>query len=565
MPLQRILSKLTGESPVVLELDLARGLIEHRPDNPLQALQSLNATTMQTLREKLHSAAKDDNVRGLILHAVDGGQPLSVMEEVGELIEEFGRSKPTIAWAESFGEMSASLPSYLLATAAHQVWLQPTGEMFIPGAELQITLFKGLMNKVGITPQFGQRHEYKTAADQYMADEITEANREMTQRIAQSVVEECVAVIARRRDLTEEQVWDAVNDGYLPAERAKELGFVDHLGYRDQVYDAALAEWESESKQLRYLTHYKDPLDIPMILGRAQAPKVAQVTLRGSIATGRGLPGGPFGQAAGSDVVDEQLRQALRDDKVKAVVFSINSPGGSAVASDFIRRSVLRVKEAGKPVVAQMGTVAASGGYYSAVGCTEIVAHASTLTGSIGVVAGKVVTQGLYEKLDLTREPVRVGRNAGVMSSITEFTEADWATMNEILDRIYNNFVTFAADDRGMDFDQLEALARGRVWTGADALRHDLIDHIGGWRLALERACELADLDVDRVNVERMGHPGLLERFMPAQSSESRAGEGVGVNLSVPDVEQLIARGARFLGLPYDGALSLPHRLDIAR
>lgn len=560
---QQILNKLTGESPVVLELDLARGLIEHRPNNPLKALQLINATSMQALREKLHQAADDDSVRGLILHAVGAG-PISLLEEVADLVEEFGESKPTIAWAESFGEMSSALPNYTLATAAKEIWLQPTGDLCIPGAELHITLLRGLFNKVGVEPQFGQRYEYKTAADQYAATEVTEANREMTQRLGQSIVEELVATIARRRGLTAEQVWDAVNQGYLTADQAEELGFVDHVGYRDQAYAAALEAWEAQPEQLRYLAHYKGKLDIPAILGKAHAPKVGQVTLRGPIVTGRGGSGGMGGPTAGSDVIDEQLRQALRDDKVKAVVFTIDSPGGSAVASDFIRRAVLRVKEADKPIVAQMGAVAASGGYYAAMACNEIVAHAATLTGSIGVLAGKLVTQGLFEKVGLQREPVRIGESAGVMSSVTEFSEADWAKLNEILDRIYKNFTSFAAEDRGMEYDQLESLARGRVWTGADAKKHDLIDHVGGWRDALERACALADLDVDHVNIERMGHPSLLERFVPAQSSESRSGEGVGVNLSVPDVEEIIAGGARLLGLPYDGALSLPHRIDIA-
>lgn len=563
MRLQQILSKLTGETPVVLELDLARGLIEHRPDNPLKALQLINATSMTAVREKLRDAATDPHVRGLIIHAVDGGQPTSVLEEVSDLVEEFGAAKPTVAWAESFGEMTQSLSGYHLATAAHEIWLQPTGDLTIPGIELHMTLLKGLFNKVGIEPQFGQRHEYKTAADQYSADEVTQANREMTRRLGQSIVEEMVATIARRRGLSTEAVWEAVNEGYLSADGAKERGLVDHLGYRDQVYASVLEQWQAKPAELRYLAHYKGKLDLPMILGRAQAPKVAQVTLRGGIVTGRGNPGGPMGASAGSDVVDEQLRQALRDDKVKAVVFTIDSPGGSAVASDFIRRSVLQLREAGKPVVAQMGAVAASGGYYAAMGCDEIVAHKSTLTGSIGVLAGKLITRGLYEKLDLKREVVRVGAHAGMMSSVDEFSESDWQRLNEILDRIYLNFTTFAAEDRGMPYEQLEALARGRVWTGADAREHGLIDHVGGWRMALERACALADLNPDRINLERMGHPGLLERFMPAQSSESRTGEGVGVAITVPEVEELIARGARLLGLPFDGALSLPQRISI--
>lgn len=548
MLLKDLLDKLPTRNPkpVVLELDLARGLIEVRPTNPLKALQGLNATSMSTLRSHLHDAARDARVAGLIVHAVAVDQPMPVLDEVGQLIETFGESKPTMAWAESFGELVNNLGAYKLATAAHEIWLQPTGQVGIGGVEVNILLLRGMLAKAGVEPQFGQRKEYKSAADQFSAMEVTEANREMMTRIGQSLVDDAVATIARRRELEPQAVWDAVNESPLSAERAHEMGLVDHIGYRDQAYDAALGAWRTEPEHLRFVSRWSAKPSLGDALKAKNQPKVGVVTLRGAISTGRGAAGGINGETAGSDIVDEQLRAVLRDDAIKAVVFEIDSPGGSAVASDFIRRAVLRVRESGRPIVARMGSVAASGGYYAAMGCNEIVAQPTTLTGSIGVLAGKFVTRGLFDKLDLRRESIRIGARAGMLSSTTEFSEEDWAKLDEMLDRIYDDFTRFAAEDRGMAHEDLEKLARGRVWTGADAAERGLVDHLGGARTALERACALADLNPDDVDVTRIGHLGMIERLLPASSSESRSAASMPV---VSGPEDLLQRAAGWLGL----------------
>lgn len=562
MGAREILDRLTTRGGnVVLELDLARGLVEVRPRNPFAALQLLNATHMSVLRENLRQAADDSRVVGLIVHATDCGQNMAVMEEVGSLVEEFGRKKPTVAWAESYGELSSSLPAFQLATAAHRVWVQPTGDVGIGGVEVNIVLAKGMLEKVGIEPQFGKRWEYKTAADQFAADDVSDANREMMTRIGQSVVEDAVATIARRRGLDVARVWDGVNTSPLTPEEALEMGLVDRIGYRDEVYAEVLNEWRSDPEDLRFVHRFAPRKNWQSMVRRGSGGKVAVVTLRGAIVTGRGGPGPTGGESAGSDVVDEQLRAVLRDEEVRALILEIDSPGGSAVASDSIRRAVLRVRDSGRPVVARMGSVAASGGYYAAMGADEIVAQASTLTGSIGVLAGKFVTAGLYDKLGLKREAIRIGARAGMLSSATEFSADDWAALEESLDRIYSTFTTLAAQDRGMPLEELEALAKGRVWTGSDAAAAGLVDHVGGWRLAHERACVLAGMDPGTAKVARISQLGTLERLLPATSSESRS--GVVSPVSADPVEALLARAATWLGLPVQGALSLPMRVDL--
>lgn len=544
---------------IVLELDLARGVLETFPRNPLQMLQVVGATAVSDLRKHLEAAYKDERVAGLIVHAVDCGQPMTVMDEIAQLIETFGAGRPTMAWAESFGELGNSLAAYKLATACRTIWLQPTGVLGIGGVEVDITLFRGLLEKAGVTPQFGQRHEYKTAADQFAASEITEANREMTQRLAQSAVDDTVAVIARRRGVALETVWEAVNDSPVAPERAKELGLIDQIGYRDEAYARALADWAAKPEDLLYVSRYQPRPNLARAFQRDR-PKVAVVSLRGPIEVGRGRPGNFTGASAGADVVDEHFRAVLRDDQIKAVLFEVDSPGGSAVASDFIRRSILRLRESGRPVVAQMGAMAASGGYYVSMPCNEIVAHATTLTGSIGVLAGKFVTRELYEKLGLKREPIRIGAASGMLSSATEFSPEDWSRLNAELDRIYQQFTTLAAQDRAMGYEHLESLAKGRVWSGSDACERGLVDHVGEWRLSWRRACALADIDPEEATPVRIGAGSVLERIIPARSSEHRTESA---RVAIPTVDDLLTRAADLIGLPIHGVLSLPFRIKV--
>ena len=544
---------------IVLELDLARGVLETFPRNPLQMLQVVGVTAVSNLREHLEAAGKDERVAGLIVHAVDCGQPMTVMDEIAQLIETFGAGRPTMAWAESFGELGNSLAAYKLATACRTIWLQPTGGLGIGGVEVDITLFRGLLEKAGITPQFGQRHEYKTAADQFAAPEITEANREMTQRLAQSAVDDTVAVIARRRGVALETVWEAVNDSPVVPERAKEMGLIDEIGYRDEAYARALADWAAKPDDLLYVSRYQPRPNLARAF-RRDRPKVAVVSLRGPIETGRGRPGNFTGPSVGADVVDEHFRAVLRDDQIKAVLFEVDSPGGSAVASDFIRRSILRLRESGRPVVARMGALAASGGYYVSMPCNEIVAYATTLTGSIGVLAGKFVTRELYEKLGLKREPIRIGAASGMLSSATEFSSEDWDRLNVELDRIYQQFTTLAAQDRALDYEHLESLAKGRVWSGADACERGLVDHVGDWSLAWRRACALADIDPEEATPVRIGAGSVLERIIPARSSEHRTESA---RVAIPTVDDLLTRAADLIGLPIHGVLSLPLSIKV--
>lgn len=545
----------------VLELDLSRGITASEPSNPLEALRQLNAASMRSIRIGLRKAVTDHRVKGLIIHI--GTAPFSATEgdEIAHLIREFAAKKPAIAYTESFGEFGVALQAYKVAAAANQIWLQESGRVTIGGMHLDITLLKGMLAKIGVEPQFGQRKGYKTAADRFAADEVTPANREMTTRLGQSLVEEAVASIAQDRSLSVEQVWEAVNLGQLTPEQATAAGLIDRVGYRDQVYAEALSEWGASVEDLIFVHRYAEAERLAARLPRPGKDSVAVVSVRGQIVVGRGQMSPLSGPSAGSDTVCEHIRSAERDDSVQALLLQVDSPGGSYVASDTIHRAVLQFRESGRPVVAVMGGVAASGGYFVSMPATEIVAAPSTLTGSIGVLAGKMVTAGLYERLGLVREGVNIGARAGFLDPGQPFTEDDWRQLDEALDLIYADFTSKAAKDRGMSLQELEPLAHGRVWTGADAHQRGLVDRLGGMDIGIDRVCALAGLNREGIKFKPVGALGLLERFRPARNSEALTAVSVALPRSA---DELVTQLGASLGITVPGVLSLPMQLQVS-
>ena len=560
--LSSLLRKSSVGDRVILELDLDYSVLSSAPANPLEALKLINAPTMRALRDGLHAAADDPGVAGLIVHV--GTCPITAAQgcELADLIAGFGEHKPVWAYTESFGEFSNGLLPYTLAAHADQVWLQPSGELGLGGVRTQITLLRGVFDKVGLEPQFGQRKEFKTAADTYAAHEISPANAEMMQQIANSITHWAVDTIAQRRGRGTEQVWASVDAGALTAQQALEHGLIDRIGYRDEVYAEARRAWSGEDAGLRFVHRYGKVSAAKELVQARLRPAVAMVEVRGAIVSGR-----PQRQAGGqpiaaSEVVCQHLRAAAEDDQIKAVVLRVDSPGGSYIASDAIRREVIRLRESGRPVVACMGDVAASGGYFVSMPADEIVAQPTTLTGSIGVLAGKFVTTEVKEKLGLVLSDVTAGAWASFMSPNSRFTDEQWAALDRRLDDIYADFTGKAAADRGLALNVLEPLAHGRVWTGVDAKQRALVDHLGGMGTAIDRACALAGLRREDVAVRPVSMLGFLKQFRPAESSES-VGAGVSYAPNRLDLDTLIASVAARLGLAATGVLSMPFTIEV--
>ena len=266
---------------------------------------------------------------------------------------------------------------------------------------------RGALDRAHVEPLFAQRHEYKNAADTFLRSDFTEAHREATGRLAESAYEQIVSAVSLGRRLPPGRVRELIDLAPIAAAEAQEAGLVDHLGYRDTVREAVDRRWPGKPTLL-YVSRYKRRWDGARRVCRARRPAVGLIEAIGSIRSGRSRPG-PVGRAAGSDTVAAAFRAAVQDERIKAIVFRVNSPGGSYVASDTIWREVCRAREAAKPVVVSMGDVAASGGYFVAMAADVIVAEPATITGSIGVLGGKLRTKGLFERLGLNLESLGHG------------------------------------------------------------------------------------------------------------------------------------------------------------
>jgi protease-4 len=545
---------------ILLELDLTRGVLETPPASPLAAFRSRHLPTLRELVSALRKGAKDENVTALVAHV--GGPTLSLaqVQDLRDAVQVFRSSgKSAIAWTESFGEVGAGTVPYYLATAFDEIWVQPSGELGVTGISVQAIFLRGALDKAGVIPQFGKRREYKTAVDTFTEKEMTPPAKEMASRLAESAYEQIVSGIAERRQLEAARVHELIDSAPLSAEAGREAGLVDKLGYRSDVYDALRARLGETTALLAERYIRRGPRSLKAVrenLPWPQKPVVAVVRISGGISVGRNKGAGPLGgEGAGSDTIGAALRAVGQNDKVKAVVLRVDSPGGSAVASDAIRHEVLRLRATGRPVIASMGSVAASGGYFVAMPADVVVAQPGTITGSIGVLSGKGVVRDALGRIGITQQAVSKGQNARMYSAQEEFSPEQWERLEETLDRIYADFVKKAALDRGMPEDELEKLARGRVWTGADAHERKLVDELGGFERAIQLACQRAELDRDEIALMAAPHRSLLDRIRPPESTEDLA---MSAARWLPDADGLAASVYAVLGLPPVGVLTMP-------
>ena len=477
----------------VLEVDFGRGVVEQVPSSPLGRVQAAHAYPLLDLLDALERAASDKRVVGLVARVGSGSPGVARAQEIADAVRTFAAAgKPAVAHAETFGELqSSSLASVLIAAAFDELYLQPGGEVGMTGLVQRKFYLRRLLDKLGVTPQLDHRHEYKAAKYVLTEDHMLEPDREATTKYVDAQFEQLLEGIATGRGLQQDEVRDLIDRAPLLAAEAEEAGLVDGLLYRDQVLEKIRAGWGQKGRTLdlsTYLKRARRP--------HRRGPTIAVIYGTGLVTQGRSRFDPLTRQPAmGSDDMAQAFRAAIDSKRVKAIVFRIDSPGGSAVASDTIWRETRRAIAAGKPVIATMGNVAGSGGYYVAMGCTRIVAQPGTLTGSIGVVAGKLVTRDAWAKAGITFDDVARGDNARFMSTDRVFTEQENERFQALLDAIYEDFVGKVAAGRGKTFAEAEAIARGRVWAGSDAHELGLVDALGGIRLAVELARKAAGLE----------------------------------------------------------------------
>ncbi len=517
----------------VLELDLEGGIVEHVPSHPLGRALASGKPVLRDIVEALNRAATDDRVKGVVVRLGNGTVGIAQAQEIRDAVKGFrGAGKRAYAYAETFGEGGSSTVGYYLAAAFDEVHLQPIGELQLTGLVGRTPFLRRFFEKLSVTPDFDHRRQYKAAKYLLTEDHYNEPHREAATAILESQFHQIVAGIAGDRGLEEDRVRELIDGAPLLAGEAMEAGLVDALSYRDQVYDRA----KGDDGQLLYLGRYLKRAGRPHRKGTA----VALIYGVGSI--NRGKPGfDPLSRATsmGADAVAEAFREAIDDKKVKAIVFRVDSPGGSAVGSEVIRRETVRAREAGKPVVVSMGDVAGSGGYWISATADRIVAQPGTITGSIGVVSGKLVTRPAWEKAGVNWDELHLGQNATIFTPDRPFTESERERIGASLDMIYDEFKARVGEGRGLQPDQVEDLAKGRVWTGEQAHRLGLVDELGGMEKAIDLCRELLELEPDAA-VKLVRFPKEKALPLPSKRESSEPGSAA-IHAAVDLFSSLVA------------------------
>ena len=492
--------KIPGE--MVLTLDVRNGLPEKRQSNPFTDRRGVGSLIDAVAA--LAKAENDDHVKGVFLRVGGGGISSADAQELREALKSFkAKKKFVVAHAQAF--YSTGMGDYFLASVADEIWLQPVSEMNTAGVSSTAVFLRGLLDKIEAKPEFTQRHEYKNAMNMFTEKEFTAAHREANLRLIESIFEAATTGIAADRKRTREELVALINGAPYLTQQAIDKKLVDKQGYDDEAEDAALAR-AGDKAEVKKISDYYKMVGSPWEgMGR---PTIAFIHGNGGINDGESESDFSGETSMGGDTIAKAFRDATEDDDVKAILFRVNSPGGSALASDQILQAVKKAQAAGKKVVVSMGDVAASGGYYVSLSADKIFAHETTITGSIGVLSGKIVTSGSWALLGINLRPIGVGTNALFDSSAQGFTPEQWEIFNRGVDQIYDDFTAKVATGRKLSIEQVRAIAKGRVWSGADAKQRGLVDEYGGFRKALEATKALAGIPADtEINLKSFPAP----------------------------------------------------------
>ncbi|HJP90727.1 MAG TPA: signal peptide peptidase SppA [Pyrinomonadaceae bacterium] len=484
----------------VLTLRVAGSLPDYTPDDPFKKFfggpdQSLTGLIMQFKKAKL-----DKRIKAILLDVDLSGVGWGKAEEIRDAITDFRSSgKPVYAYVE-FGLNK----EYYIATACDKIIVPPPGELFINGLAADVMFFRGSLDKLGIYPDIFQIGKYKSAGDMFTQKQMTDAHREYINSMLDDLFSRYVNAIAQARHKTPDEVRALIDNAPYNAAKAKEAGLIDDAVYKDDV-----------EKQLKKLLGYKDTdsfvavrgadyRDVsPESFGLNKGERIAVIYASGDIGSGSSENSPSGEQSIGSDTVAKALNDAAADKSIKAVVLRVDSPGGSGLASDIIWHAVEAANQK-KPVVVSMSDVAASGGYYISASASKIIAQPSTITGSIGVVAGKPVVRGFYDWLGISNEYVLRGKTAGMFRETEKFSDDERAKFEDwIKTTYYQDFVPKVAKGRHKDPQFIDTVGQGRVWTGAQAKDRGLVDDFGGLDKAIEAAKQLAKIPADK-GVERV-------------------------------------------------------------
>jgi protease-4 len=466
---------------------------------------------------RIEKAGADKSVAGIVLEidSIMGSGKLNELRGAINRVQADG--KKVYAYLES-----AYGPQYLLAAACDEVVMPESGEIIVPGIRFEFTFYKDLLAKLGIEADMMHVGDYKGAAEAYTRDSLSEPVRKNLTAMIDDMFDDMVTTIAADRNLQVEDVRKLINQGLISATDARDGGLIDSVAYPDQ-FRAALGKEYNADKLVYVLNYAKAKVDAdfsgPMGMmklfqtvmagdkdgGSGSGAKIAVIYAVGPIMRGESQSGLFGDNVMGSATIVKAFRDAAEDEDVKAIVLRVDSPGGSALASDVIWRQTQAID---KPIIASMGDIAASGGYYISMGADRIFAEPGTITGSIGVVGGKLAMNGLYDKLGMDTEVIARGENSGILSSTSKFTPSERAEYEKLMKDVYGQFTAKAAKGRDMKLEDLEKLAGGQVYTGRAAKRNGLVDEIGTLRDAIQASKRLAGLDAnEKVELKVLPEP----------------------------------------------------------
>jgi protease-4 len=473
-----------------LVLRIGGELVESPPNDVLgQVTGGSRAQTVRSYVEALRRAKHDPRIDSVLIVPTHFDSPYwGKVQELRDAVLDFRKSgKPIAAYLEHGGDRE-----YYLATAADRIYLLPTSTVDVKGIATYEVFLKGTLDKIGASADFEKIGDYKAAPNQLTQTTYTPAHREMSEWLTRDMYEQLVRGIAEGRKKKVEDVRALIDEGPFLAEQALSAGLIDGTAYEDQLDDRGAVSRTGTVEGEQY-ARTRRPLP------SRNAPRVAVVYLSGIINSGDGGFDPLNGEVAGSGTIVKAIRAARADADVRAIVLRIDSPGGSSVASDVIWRelALTRDQKPARPLIASMSDLAASGGYYVAVAAPTIVAQPATLTGSIGIFGGKFVTGGTFEKMGANIEAITIGRNAGMESPERPFTATERAELQEQMRSFYQVFVRKVAAARKLPVERVEQLAEGRVWTGAQARQHGLVDALGGLDRAIALAKERAGISAD--------------------------------------------------------------------
>jgi protease-4 len=502
----------------VLVLHVSGDLPDYAPEEPMARIVGVSQPqSFTSLLTQLRKAKIDTRIGAVFLDIDFPGIGWGKAEELRDAIKDFRASgKPAYAYMEI-----GTNREYFIATAAEKIFLPPSGDLYVNGFAAEAMFYRGSLDKLGIEPDVIKIGDYKSAPEQYTNKEMSKYQREVLDAILDEYYGRFSTTIAETRKKSIEDVKTIIDNAPYHATEAKQQGLIDGANYKEQVYEELKTRLGYKQDDKIRTISGSDYREIPAdSLGLNTGERIAVIYASGAITGGRSSNSPLGGQMVGSDTMVKAINDAANDPGIKAIVLRVDSPGGSALASDLMWFAIENAKAKKKPIVVSMADVAASGGYYIACNADKIVAEPTTITGSIGVFLGKPVMKGFYDWLGVTNEYVMRGKNAGIFRETVKWTDDERAKMQDQANKIYyGDFVPKVAKGRNKTQEEVNAVGQGHVWTGTQAKERGLVDEFGGLEKAIEIAKQLANLPADR-EVKRVAFPEARPFFETIFGSE---------------------------------------------